>query len=67
MHVSRYQGEPVDQGGGSQESVGGKTEEEALVNLREALELYFEEPRPTHLPRVVQVGRMGDEELKHWW
>jgi predicted RNase H-like HicB family nuclease len=31
----------------------GETEEEALVNLREALELYFEEPRPTELPRVV--------------
>jgi predicted RNase H-like HicB family nuclease len=33
----------------------GETEEEALANLREALELYFEEPRPTELPRIVQV------------
>lgn len=27
----------------------GKTEEEALENLREALELYFEEPRATNV------------------
>jgi predicted RNase H-like HicB family nuclease len=38
----------------------GKTEAEALINLREALELHFEEPHPTRLPRVqiieVEVG-----------
>ena len=38
----------------------GKTEEEALANLREALELHFEEPQATRLPRVqmieVEVG-----------
>jgi predicted RNase H-like HicB family nuclease len=33
----------------------GESEEEALVNLREALELYFEEPRATGMPRVRQV------------
>ena len=30
----------------------GMSEQEALENLREALELYFEEPRPTVMPRV---------------
>ena len=38
----------------------GKTEEEALTNLREALELYFEPPRATRPPQVrlieVEVG-----------
>ena len=38
----------------------GKTEQEALANLREALELHFEEPQATRLPRVqvieVDVG-----------
>jgi len=38
----------------------GATEEEALANLREALELYFEEPRDTvarHPVRIeVEVG-----------
>ena len=38
----------------------GETEEEALSNLKEALELYFEEPRPTRLPKIrtieVEVG-----------
>ena len=33
----------------------GKTEEEALTNLREALELHFEEPRATIVPKVRQV------------
>jgi predicted RNase H-like HicB family nuclease len=33
----------------------GESEEEALVNLREALELYFEEPQATVMPRVRQV------------
>ncbi|MBI2918656.1 MAG: type II toxin-antitoxin system HicB family antitoxin [Chloroflexi bacterium] len=33
----------------------GETEEEALSNLREALELHFEEPRATSAPKVRQV------------
>ncbi len=35
----------------------GQTEEEALVNLREALELYFEPPSATHSPehRTIEV------------
>ena len=38
----------------------GTTEEEALENLREALELHFEPPQATRLPKVrlieVEVG-----------
>jgi predicted RNase H-like HicB family nuclease len=38
----------------------GRTEQEALENLREALELYFETPRATRPPKVrtieVEVG-----------
>jgi predicted RNase H-like HicB family nuclease len=38
----------------------GKTEEEALSNLREALELYLEPPTATVIPKVssieVEVG-----------
>jgi predicted RNase H-like HicB family nuclease len=38
----------------------GTTEEEALENLREALELHFEPPRATPLPEVrlidVEIG-----------
>ena len=38
----------------------GETEEEALANLKEALELYFETPHPTRPPKVrtieVEVG-----------
>jgi len=38
----------------------GKSEEEALVNLSEALELYFEPPRPSLKPIIrkleVNVG-----------
>jgi predicted RNase H-like HicB family nuclease len=38
----------------------GATEEEALTNLTEALELHFEPPRPTRPPKVrtieVEVG-----------
>jgi predicted RNase H-like HicB family nuclease len=38
----------------------GDTEEEALSNLKEALELYFEPPQATRPPRVqtieVEVG-----------
>lgn len=30
----------------------GETEEEALANLKEALELHFEAPRATRLPQV---------------
>ncbi|MCX7969548.1 MAG: type II toxin-antitoxin system HicB family antitoxin [Armatimonadetes bacterium] len=33
----------------------GRTEKEAIDNLREALELYFEEPTPTIAPKVVKV------------
>ena len=33
----------------------GETEEEALANLREALELYFEEPTATALPEIRTV------------
>ena len=38
----------------------GESEEEALANLREALELYFESPRATRPPKVrhieVEIG-----------
>ena len=38
----------------------GETEDEALANLKEALELHFEPPRPTRLPDVrmieVEIG-----------
>ena len=38
----------------------GETEDQALENLKEALELYFEAPRATRLPRIrtieVEVG-----------
>ena len=30
----------------------GKSEDEAVNNLREALELYFEPPRPTVIPKL---------------
>ena len=30
----------------------GKSEDEAINNLREALELYFELPRPTMMPKL---------------
>jgi predicted RNase H-like HicB family nuclease len=33
----------------------GKTEDEALANLREALELHFTPPRATVAPQVRQV------------
>ncbi|HUZ02002.1 MAG TPA: type II toxin-antitoxin system HicB family antitoxin [Thermomicrobiaceae bacterium] len=33
----------------------GETEAEALDNLREALELYFEEPHPTITPPVEHI------------
>lgn len=33
----------------------GHTEAEALANLREALELYFEPPTPTVAPRVASI------------
>ena len=33
----------------------GETEDEALANLREALELHFEQPRATALPPVKKV------------
>jgi predicted RNase H-like HicB family nuclease len=38
----------------------GESEAEALANLREALELYFEEPQSTAMPRIekfeVELG-----------
>ncbi len=38
----------------------GSTEKEALANLKEALELYFEPPCPTAIPEIrsfeVEVG-----------
>lgn len=33
----------------------GMTEEEALSNLREALELHFEEPQATVIPEIRQL------------
>ena len=33
----------------------GKTEEEALANLKEALELYFEPPQATRPPKVRKI------------
>ena len=30
----------------------GESEDEAINNLREALELYFEPPRPTVMPKI---------------
>jgi predicted RNase H-like HicB family nuclease len=33
----------------------GETEEEALVNLQEALELHFEPPRATIVPQVRTI------------
>lgn len=33
----------------------GKTKDEALANLREALELHFEEPRANILPEIRQL------------
>lgn len=39
----------------------GKTEQEALQNLREALELHFEEPRATVVPRAVTLEALEAE------
>jgi predicted RNase H-like HicB family nuclease len=33
----------------------GRTKEEALANLREALELFFEKPKPTVAPKLVKI------------
>ncbi len=33
----------------------GKSEQEALANLREALELHFEPPRPSAMPEVKVI------------
>ena len=33
----------------------GETEEEALANLKEALELHFEPPRATRPPKVCMI------------
>jgi predicted RNase H-like HicB family nuclease len=32
-----------------------ETEEKSLANLREALELYFEEPSPSAIPRIRKL------------
>ena len=41
----------------------GKSEDEAVNNLREALELYFEPPRPTVMPKLrkFEVNINSDE------
>ena len=41
----------------------GKSEDEAVDNLREALELYFEPPRPTVMPKLrkFEVNINSDE------
>ncbi len=40
----------------------GKNEDEAIDNLREALELYFQAPHPTVMPKLrrfeVDIGNM---------
>jgi predicted RNase H-like HicB family nuclease len=33
----------------------GRTREEALANLKEAVELHFEEPRASEVPEVVEI------------
>ncbi len=33
----------------------GRTEDEAVDNLREALELFFEPPTPTKLPKIRKL------------
>ena len=40
----------------------GKSEDEAINNLKEALELYFEPPRPTMMPKIrkFEVNRMQE-------
>ena len=41
----------------------GKSEDEAIENLAEALELYFEPPRPTAMPKIrsFEVSVNSDE------
>ena len=43
----------------------GKSEDEAVNNLREALELYFEPPRPTVMPKLhkFEVNINSDENI----
>ena len=40
----------------------GKSEDEAIDNLKEAIELYFEAPHPTVMPNIrnfeVNIGKM---------
>ena len=45
----------------------GKSEDEAVDNLREALELYFEPPRPTVMPKLrkFEVNINSDETTSH--
>lgn len=42
----------------------GKTRKEALSNLREALELYFEDFSPSRLPKIDQPA-VSTEQLQH--
>ena len=46
----------------------GETEEEALANLKEALELHFEPPQATRPPRLrtveVEVGRLRPQPFR---
>ena len=37
----------------------GKSEDEAVENLKEALELYFESPRPTIMPKLRKFEIKG--------
>ena len=41
----------------------GKSEDEAINNLREALELYFEPPRPTMMPKIRKFEVNRTQEL----
>lgn len=41
----------------------GSTEEEALKNLREALELHFEQPTATIVPSIIRQAGMDVEEF----
>lgn len=43
----------------------GETEEEALSNLKDALELYFEPPRATRPPQVRLIEGLGDQVINH--
>ena len=42
----------------------GKSEDEAVDNLREALELYFKPPRPTAIPKLRKFQVIVEPENK---